>query len=95
MAGAKLEPTRHPGIYKREGDRGTRYVVIYQDASGKQRKETAGHSTKPGRSSAVERTATRAPLGASRSPSTPANGSSGTPRATRPATTTARTSNGG
>jgi hypothetical protein len=41
MAGAKLERTATSGIFKREGDRGTRYVVVYRDASGKQRKETA------------------------------------------------------
>jgi hypothetical protein len=41
MAGAKLEKTATSGIFKREGDRGTRYVVIYRDSSGRQRKETA------------------------------------------------------
>jgi hypothetical protein len=41
MAGAKLEQTSTSGIYKREGDRGTCYVVVYRDGSGKQRKETA------------------------------------------------------
>jgi hypothetical protein len=37
MAGAKLEQTRWPGIYRR----GARYVVVYRDRDGKQRKETA------------------------------------------------------
>jgi lipopolysaccharide export LptBFGC system permease protein LptF len=32
---ATMEKTRHPGIYKR----GTRYVVVYRGADGKQRKE--------------------------------------------------------
>lgn len=41
MAGAKLETTRHSGIFKRDGARGTTYVVVYRDASGRQRKETA------------------------------------------------------
>lgn len=41
MAGAKLEKTRHSGIYRRPGDRGTTYVVIYRDTAGRQRKETA------------------------------------------------------
>src|SRR4051794_34232876 len=40
MAGAKLEKTQHSGIFKRNGARGTRYVVTYRDASGKLRKET-------------------------------------------------------
>lgn len=34
---AKLEKTRHPGIYRR----GSRYVVTFRDATGKQRKESA------------------------------------------------------
>ena len=37
MAAAKMERTRHPGIYKR----GSRYVVIYRDGSGRQHKESA------------------------------------------------------
>jgi len=37
MAGAKLEKTRWPGIYRR----GARYAVVYRDKDGKQRKETA------------------------------------------------------
>jgi len=41
MAGAKLEQTRHSGIFKRDGSRGTRYVVVYRDKDGKQHKETA------------------------------------------------------
>jgi integrase len=41
MAGAPLVKTTTSGIYRREGDRGTRYVVIYRDRDGKQRKETA------------------------------------------------------
>ena len=41
MAGAKLTPTAAPGVYRREGDRGTRYVFIHLDKSGKQRQETA------------------------------------------------------
>lgn len=41
MAGADLERTATSGIFKREGERGTRYVVVYRDSSGKQRKETA------------------------------------------------------
>jgi integrase len=36
MAGAKLEKTRWPGIYRR----GDKYVVIFRDAGGKQRRET-------------------------------------------------------
>lgn len=41
MAGAKLVQTNTSGIYKREGDRGTRCVIVYRDHDGKQRKETA------------------------------------------------------
>lgn len=41
MAGAKLEKTRHSGIFKRPGHRGATYVVIYRDPAGRQRKETA------------------------------------------------------
>jgi integrase len=41
MAGAKLIPTTTSGVYKREGQRGTRYVVVSRDRDGKQRKETA------------------------------------------------------
>jgi integrase len=37
LMAAKLERTRTPGIYRR----GTRYVVTYRDAEGKQRKESA------------------------------------------------------
>src|SRR4051812_14598936 len=33
----KLEKTRHPGIYRR----GSRYAVMYRDADGKQRWESA------------------------------------------------------
>jgi hypothetical protein len=40
MAGAKLEKTRHTGIFKRDGLRGARYVVIYRDRDGTQRRET-------------------------------------------------------
>jgi hypothetical protein len=35
---AKLEKTRHPGIYKR----GSRYVVAYRDGNGKPRRDTVG-----------------------------------------------------
>ncbi len=31
MAGAKLERTSTSGIFKRGGERGTRYVVVYRD----------------------------------------------------------------
>lgn len=41
MAGAKLEKTTTSGIYRRPGDNGTRYVVIYRDQGGRQRRETA------------------------------------------------------
>lgn len=41
MAGAKLEKTTTSGIYRRVGDNGTRYVVIYRDQGGSQRRETA------------------------------------------------------
>jgi integrase len=34
---ARMEKTRHPGIYKR----GSRYVVIYRDGNGRQHKESA------------------------------------------------------
>jgi hypothetical protein len=34
---AKMEKTKTPGIFKR----GSRYVVVYRDAEGKQRKEAA------------------------------------------------------
>lgn len=40
MAGAKLPKTRWPGIYHR----GDRYVVVYRDQDGKQRRETARHT---------------------------------------------------
>ena len=32
---ARMEKTRHPGIYKR----GSRYVVVFRDGDGRQRKE--------------------------------------------------------
>jgi integrase len=41
MAGARLEKTRHSGIFRRAGERGATYVVVYRDAAGRQRKETA------------------------------------------------------
>lgn len=37
MAGAKLEKTRHSGIYRR----GDRYAIVYRDAAGRQHKEAA------------------------------------------------------
>jgi integrase len=41
MAGARLVKTSHSGIFKREAQNGTRYVVVYRDHDGRQRKETA------------------------------------------------------
>ena len=39
---AKLEKTSTPGVFKR----GSRYVVIYRDAGGRQRQESARTSTR-------------------------------------------------
>jgi integrase len=52
---AKLEATRTPGIFKR----GSRYAVIYRDAEGRQRQESArtldeARNLKNGRSAAVQ-----------------------------------------
>ena len=52
--GSKLKRTRHPGIFKR----GSRYAVLYRDAEGRQRQESArtldeARRIKAGRSAAV------------------------------------------
>ncbi len=91
MAGAKLEKTRWPGIYRR----GDRYVVVYRDRDGTQRRETVRTLDQARSLSPGGKRTKRTPRAGSCSLSTLANGSSDTRRATPRATTTGATSTAG